>query len=436
MIYSAQQKGFSLIELLVAMTVFTIGVSSVIFLTLDAHTVSRRSTERTQAILLAQEGLEATRSIRDGDFENLVNGSHGLVLQDGKWVFSNTSDTVGKFTRTVSVVNTTVGGGASGGSSGGINGGSNNNGIINVCVTAIDSNKNQNTGFGYANSFQIVLRKPNNGASWTIAFNTPLIPTNDLLSDAPGLDSACVTNIQLPYGRYSYNIESIVNGGSNWQTPKYNDQYTSSISTVDDFFTYSSNVDSDGLIDVLVDRPSRTLVLLNQLTPATTLLNESLTVKSVTSAVSWPITPTKSGLIQFVEYFTEWDHAPITDISCFSIDLTDADIEHGSSNKIIRYIDISNPSCNHAVTIDKMVLTWNKPSAKLTKVRIANSFLWQGSVSSGATIDLSPNQTLSAGAAAKEIDQLRWDKSILGTDIDVKFIMSDASFQTFTIPAF
>lgn len=321
------QSGQSVFELLLAISVFTIGVSTIIYLTLDSNAIALRSTDRTHALLLAQEGLEATRSIRDADFENLVAGSYGLGIQNGQWTFQENPDTLGKFTRTISIINTSIGGNESGGSTGGINGGSINNGTIDVCVTAIDADKNQNTAFGYADSFNVVLRKPNNGASWTTTFYTPLIPTDDILSDAPGPDSVCVNNVALPYGRYSYTVESIVNGGSNWQTPKYNDQYTEAISTVDDFFTYNSNVDSDGLIDVLADRPNRTLVLLNQLTPAVTAFINNLAVKSVTSTVTWPITPTKTGSVQLVENFTNWNHPALTDSECFYVDISGADIE-------------------------------------------------------------------------------------------------------------
>ncbi len=430
------QSGQSVFELLIAITIFTVGVSTIIFLTLDANTIARRSTERTQAILLAQEGLEATRSIRDNDFENLVAGSYGLNIEDDTWTFQNTPDTINQFTRTISIINTSLGGNESGGSSGGIDGGSANNGTINVCVTAIDSEKNQNTAFGYADSFNVILRKPNNGISWTVTFYTPLIPTDDILSDTPGPDSVCVYNIKLPFGRYSYTVESVVNGGTNWQTPRYNDQYTEAISTVNDFFTYNSNVDSDGLIDVLADRPDRSLVVLNQLTPAITAFINNLAVKSVTSTITWPITLTKLGSVQLVENFTDWDHPALTDIECFYIDISGADIEHGSSNKIVRYITIGNPSCGRAITIDKVILTWNKPSAKLTKFRIDNNFLWQGNATSGTVLDLIPNKTLQSGAALKEIDQIRWDKSILGTDIGVEFIMLDGTSESFTVPAF
>ena len=264
------QKGQSVIELLVALSVFTIGIASIIFLTMDANTASFRSLLNTQAIALAEEGIEASRSIADGTFANLVDGMHGLSLSNNMWVFSNTSDTQDGFTRTVTI-------------------------------------------------------------------------------SQPGL---------------------------------------------------SSNL------------------------------------KKITSTVSFYTSPSKTRSVELVGYISRWNHPPLTEIECFSVDLSGASIEQGSVNKIVRYIWISNPSCNHEISIDKIVVTWNKPGSKLTKVRIDNFFLWQGSATSGTILDLEPNEELLPGALAKEIDQLHWDKSILGTDIGVKFIMSDGSFENFTIPAF
>ncbi len=262
--------GQSIFEFLIASTIFTIGIVAVILLTLDAHTVARRSTERTQAIFLAEEGLEAARSISDYSFADLTPGTHGLALSGNTWILSGTTDTNNQFTRSITI-------------------------------------------------------------------------------SQPG---------------------------------------------------------------------------------------DSEYEKEITSTVSWAITPTESKSIQLVETLTYWNHPPLTEIECFLADLSGASIEQGSANKIIRNIWISNPSCGYPITLDKVMLTWNIPGNNLFKVRINSNFLWQGSVPTGTIVDLVPNETLESGAAAKEIDQLRWFQSILGSDIDVKFIMSDGSSEEFTIPAF
>ncbi|MBI4458201.1 hypothetical protein HY633_04520 [Candidatus Uhrbacteria bacterium] len=95
--------GQSLLEVVIALALFTVGVATVGLTLVDADVSSRQGVERTQATLLAREGLEAARSIRDADFDNLTAGSHGLALSAGRWTFSGASDVQDQFTRTVAV---------------------------------------------------------------------------------------------------------------------------------------------------------------------------------------------------------------------------------------------------------------------------------------------------------------------------------------------
>lgn len=96
-------KGQSLIELLIAMGVFILVISVIAFLVIDAYVADRLGKELTQATFLAEQGLEAARSIRDNDWTSLSVGDHGIATLGTTWVFSGTSDTVDKFTRVVTV---------------------------------------------------------------------------------------------------------------------------------------------------------------------------------------------------------------------------------------------------------------------------------------------------------------------------------------------
>lgn len=58
---------------------------------------------RARAVLLAEEGLEASRNMRDGAFNDLTLGTHGLAVSGGIWTFSGASDTTDGFTREVTV---------------------------------------------------------------------------------------------------------------------------------------------------------------------------------------------------------------------------------------------------------------------------------------------------------------------------------------------
>lgn len=98
------QKGQSLLELLVAMAVFVLVVSGIMFLTMDAHVANRQGAERSKATLLAQEGMEAAVSIRNRSWKDLADGKYGLSYQ-GKnfWEFTKSPDVIDKYTRLVTI---------------------------------------------------------------------------------------------------------------------------------------------------------------------------------------------------------------------------------------------------------------------------------------------------------------------------------------------
>src|SRR6185369_8730762 len=58
---------------------------------------------KNKASSIAEEGLEAVRSIRNESFANLVDGNYGLSQSGNKWIFSGTSDTVGSYTRVIQI---------------------------------------------------------------------------------------------------------------------------------------------------------------------------------------------------------------------------------------------------------------------------------------------------------------------------------------------
>jgi len=102
---SPTQTGLSIIELIISIAIFAIIAASAISAILGSFSSSRLAKEESRASFLNVEGLEATESIRNQDWANLVNGDHGLSSGGGAWVFSGTSDVdgSGKFTRIVNV---------------------------------------------------------------------------------------------------------------------------------------------------------------------------------------------------------------------------------------------------------------------------------------------------------------------------------------------
>lgn len=96
-------SGFSLVEIILASGV--LAALSLIFLGILTYGQQStiRAAQRDKAIFLAQEGLEAARSIRDQNFASLTVGDFGLGVTN-QWGLVGQSDVTDIFTRTISVV--------------------------------------------------------------------------------------------------------------------------------------------------------------------------------------------------------------------------------------------------------------------------------------------------------------------------------------------
>lgn len=95
--------GGTLLEAILAIGILVLVSTGIIGMSLGGLTGSLRGKERLEATALAQESLEAARSIRDFDWNNLTTGVHGLSDASGYWAFSGTSDIKGRYTRTITV---------------------------------------------------------------------------------------------------------------------------------------------------------------------------------------------------------------------------------------------------------------------------------------------------------------------------------------------
>jgi prepilin-type N-terminal cleavage/methylation domain-containing protein len=96
-------KGFSLVEVLLASSIFAIIVTALVGAYLYGIESTAVSGNRARAVLIAEEGLEAVRNIRDNDFEDLVVGTYGIEVLGGEWDFYGSSDDTDIFTRKVSI---------------------------------------------------------------------------------------------------------------------------------------------------------------------------------------------------------------------------------------------------------------------------------------------------------------------------------------------
>lgn len=95
-------NGFSLIEVLLSVSLFSFVITALVGAFIYGQESTAISGTRSRAILLAEEGLEASRNIRDKSFADLTNGEHGLAISESnRWVFSETSDIADIFTRQI-----------------------------------------------------------------------------------------------------------------------------------------------------------------------------------------------------------------------------------------------------------------------------------------------------------------------------------------------
>lgn len=97
-------KGFSTIEVLLSSSILILIVTAL----MGAYVYGSESTtlagQRARAAFLAEEGLEASRNIRDANFSNLTDGAKGLAVSGNQWIFSGSSDTTdGFYTRQITI---------------------------------------------------------------------------------------------------------------------------------------------------------------------------------------------------------------------------------------------------------------------------------------------------------------------------------------------
>lgn len=98
------QSGFSLIELLLAGAVFAVfaaGIVEVLFFGLEADRLGEETTIATE---YASASIEALRSIKAKNFDDLsVTSATGIARAGGNWILSGSDNTFGKYTRVISI---------------------------------------------------------------------------------------------------------------------------------------------------------------------------------------------------------------------------------------------------------------------------------------------------------------------------------------------
>ena len=99
--YFRNQKGLSLVEILVALAIFALVASSVGVLVMDSYSSSQKGGERSKAEAFAQEGIEAVRSIRERGWNELPVGQYGLTSDKNYWRLTAGPDILDSYSREI-----------------------------------------------------------------------------------------------------------------------------------------------------------------------------------------------------------------------------------------------------------------------------------------------------------------------------------------------
>ncbi|MBU2524839.1 beta-propeller domain-containing protein [Patescibacteria group bacterium] len=96
-------KGLSLVEVIIAIGIFIIIAPAFITMVIGSYSNLTRSQNRIESVAFAQQGIEATRAMRDYQWSDLPAGTYGLTNSSGYWELSGSQDTSGKYTRSVTI---------------------------------------------------------------------------------------------------------------------------------------------------------------------------------------------------------------------------------------------------------------------------------------------------------------------------------------------
>jgi len=105
MIFKKEEKGQSILEVIIAMAIFGLVAASLLGFAMGGDQALLQGGDQAKAEALAQAGMEAVRSVRDSAWNELNHGQVSINNNSGYWQFSgeNTTETIGKFTRTINL---------------------------------------------------------------------------------------------------------------------------------------------------------------------------------------------------------------------------------------------------------------------------------------------------------------------------------------------
>ena len=112
---SKNMKGQSLVEFIVAVGILVIVAGGGTIAIIGSLAANQRSKARIQALGYVNEGMEAAKSIRNQDWENLAVGTYGLDDSAGYWSLTSSPELIGdRYSRTITIEDAQIGEDSSG----------------------------------------------------------------------------------------------------------------------------------------------------------------------------------------------------------------------------------------------------------------------------------------------------------------------------------
>src|SRR3989338_3705837 len=97
------KRGQSILEIVIALAIFIFISAALAALMLGGMHGFTQGSQHLEADALAQEGVEAIRSIRNGAWNELSQSPSGVSVSGGQWVLSGANDSIPPFTRTITL---------------------------------------------------------------------------------------------------------------------------------------------------------------------------------------------------------------------------------------------------------------------------------------------------------------------------------------------
>jgi prepilin-type N-terminal cleavage/methylation domain-containing protein len=101
------QRGYSIIEVMLAIAIFAMFAGVFVSAFVQGQQSTALAGKKTRATILAEEGLEAVRSIRNNGFNGLAEGQYGLEISNGQWSLEPSPENINGFTRVITIENLT-----------------------------------------------------------------------------------------------------------------------------------------------------------------------------------------------------------------------------------------------------------------------------------------------------------------------------------------